>query len=66
MSKQELPKRHYCTGEKKLSAFRVHKRLLNEMKKIADDKGWDITAVALLAMDEYVVAMKKKKRGGQS
>lgn len=68
MAKPELPTRYHCSGPTELVALRVHSKLLKVVRKIAEEKGWSFTDVALLALDGYAAEMKppKKKRGSSN
>ena len=49
-----LPKREYCSGDKKMVSWRLPEMLLEELEKVADDRGWTLTDVATTALDQFV------------
>ena len=58
---QELPKRQYCDGEKKMVSLRLPIKLTEEIEKLASGNGWNATDVITTALDQYIQSSKKKK-----
>lgn len=52
----------YCDGERKLMSMRIPENLIREVERIAKDKGWSFTDVALTALDEYVQWTKNREK----
>lgn len=65
MKSESLPKRHFTSGARKLVGFRLPTELAKAIKKLADDRGWNVTDVAQTALDQYVHSEQQKKvKGG--
>jgi predicted DNA-binding protein len=58
---QELPKRQYCDGEKKMVSLRLPIKLTQEIEKLASGHGWTATDIITTALDEYIQSSKKQK-----
>lgn len=61
MTKYNIPKRDYCNGPKKMISIRLPEKLMNELEKLAEGKGWTTTDLVSTALDQYVQWEKKGK-----
>lgn len=51
---QSLPKRKYCSGDKKMVSLRLPEELVKKLELIAKDCGWTVTDVVMTSLDDYV------------
>ena len=60
----DIPNRKYCGGDKEMFTARMPKRLLKELRTIADAKGWSLTDLTATVLDLYAQseAVKAKRR----
>jgi NRPS condensation-like uncharacterized protein len=49
-----LPKRKYCSGEKKMVSWRLPEALFKKLESIAEAGGWTVTDVVMTALDDFI------------
>ncbi len=54
MAKFNIPDRKYCEGKKKMVSMRLPERLMKELERLSQKKGWSVTDLVQTAMDQYV------------
>lgn len=60
MTKYNIPDRRYCVGEKKMVSWRIPEKLMRELEKLANLKGWTTTDLVMSALNDYIEWEKKK------
>ena len=65
MAKFNVPKRQYCNGPKKMVSLRIHKKLIQEIEVLAEQKGWTITDIVSTVLDQYVQHEDRKTKHGK-
>jgi metal-responsive CopG/Arc/MetJ family transcriptional regulator len=61
-----IPKRVYTHGEKKQRGIRLPDELMDELGKIAQELGWNVSDVIQTVLDGYVQDYKKEKSTPES
>jgi len=61
MSKFNIPKRVYCDGDKKLISFRLPESLIDELKKVSDERGWPMSDLVITVLDQYLQFNERQK-----
>lgn len=59
MAKFNIPDRKYTQGLRKMISIRLPERLMEELDRIAREKGWTTTDVIQTVLDQYVQWEKK-------
>jgi len=59
MVKFNIPERKLCSGSKKMVSFRLPEKLMEEIEKLAEKKGWTVTDLIQTVLDQYVQYEKK-------
>lgn len=54
MAKFNIPKREYCDGPKKMVSMRLPEKLIKEIDRLAEDKGWTTTDLVSTVLDQFV------------
>ena len=57
--KYNIPKRIYLEGEKKLYTIRIHLKLQEALQKEAKRKGYNLTELIEVVLDQYLQAEDK-------
>jgi predicted transcriptional regulator len=60
MPKFNIPDRKYCSGAKKMVSMRLPEKLMRELEKLAEAKGWNVTDLVQTALDQYIAWEKKE------
>jgi metal-responsive CopG/Arc/MetJ family transcriptional regulator len=61
MAKFNIPNREYCDGPKKMVSMRLPEKLMREIDRIAESKGWTSTDFVSTVLDQYLQWEAKKK-----
>jgi predicted DNA binding CopG/RHH family protein len=59
MTKFSIPTRKFCDGDKTMFAMRIPAKLLDAIKKHADEKQWTTTELITTILDQYLQSQKK-------
>jgi predicted HicB family RNase H-like nuclease len=54
MKKYNIPKRFYLEGDKKLFTIRIHLKLQEALQRHAKEKGYNLTELIELVLDQYL------------
>lgn len=54
MRKFVIPKRVYMNGMKKMLSVRVPEELLSKLEALAKEKGWNVTDLILIVLDQMM------------
>jgi hypothetical protein len=61
MKKYNVPKRKYCRDEKKMVSLRMHIKLWEKIELMANKKGWTVTDLVSLVLDQYICSEEEEK-----
>lgn len=61
MAKFNVPKREYCDGPKKMISMRLPERLMREIERMAENKGWTATDLVCTVLDQFIQWEKNKE-----
>lgn len=59
---ENLPKRLFTKGKRKLVGFRLPTELSEQLTKLAKELGWTVTDVAQTALDQYVRKTREQEK----
>lgn len=51
--KYNIPDRKFCSEEKKMVSMRLPTDLMKKVRRIAADKGWEVTDLVMTVLDQY-------------
>jgi len=58
-----LPKRRYCSGDKRMVSWRLPETLIKKLESVAKDNGgWSVTDVVMTALDDYIQYCESKPK----
>ncbi len=60
--KYDIPRRRYCSGDKKMISLRLPEELWSRVDEVAKEYGWTTTDLVTTALDQLIQWRDRAKR----